>query len=82
MTLSKQEAMIYEFLLKKSYNPSTIYKWMLACNTNEDNLKRIQAGTISMKEAMRNSKPFNGLKQAEQELMYQIKLCVKKYIIR
>ena len=80
MKLSKQEAMIYEFLLKNKYNPSTCYKWMLACCTNEDLQKRLMKGEISMKKAM--EQPYNKLSQAEHELLYQIKMCIKKYVIR
>jgi len=80
MRLSKQEAMIYEFLLKNGYNPSTCYKWMLACNTNEDLQKRMKKGEISMKKAMQQ--PYKTLTQVEQEMLYQIKLSIKKYVVR
>ncbi len=80
MTLSKEEAMVYEFLLKNNYNPSTCYKWMLACNTNEDLQKRLMKGEISMRKAMQQ--PYRTITQTEHELLYQIKLCIKKYVIR
>jgi len=80
MTLSRQEAMIYEFLITNNYNPSTCYKWMLACNTNEDLQKRLMKGEISMKKAMQQ--PYKNISQAEHELLYQIKFNIKKYVVR
>ncbi|MFH1972630.1 MAG: hypothetical protein ABIJ18_04095 [archaeon] len=80
MKLTNQEAMIYEFLLKNNYNPSTCYKWMLACCTNEDLQKKLMKGEISMKKAIQQ--PYGKLSQTEQEFLYQIKLCIKKYVIR
>lgn len=40
MTINVKELKLYEFYVNNKYNPSTIYKWMLACNTSEDILKK------------------------------------------
>ena len=81
MALSLDEAKVYEFLITNNYNPSTCYKWMLACNTNEDMQKKLQNGEISLKSALRNT-PFKRLSQVESELLYQIKLAIRKYVVR
>jgi hypothetical protein len=81
MQLSLDEVKLYEFLISNNYHPSTSYKWMLACNTNEDVQRKLQRGEISLKGALRSA-PFKRLNQAQSEMMYQIKLAVKKYVIR
>ena len=82
MGLSKDEAMIYEFLLNNGFNPSTVYKWMLACNTNEDVQKKLASGEISLKSALSRARPYKNVSQVEAELLYQIKVCIQKYVIR
>lgn len=83
MTLSKDEAIVYEFCINNNFNPSTAYKWFLVCNsTNKEMQEQLKNGTISFKKALSCNKAYKTLSQVEDELMYQIKLCVKKYIIR
>ncbi len=82
MMLSKNETMLYEFLLNNRFNPSTVYKWMLASSTTEDIQKKLMCGKISQKSAMSRAKPFKTLNQTEAKLLYQIKLCIQKYVIR
>ena len=81
-TLTKDEAMIYEWMLNHNYNPSTVYKWMLALNTNKDNQEKLKNGTMSLKKAMRCSKPFKHVTKIDAEFMYHIKQCFQKYVIR
>jgi hypothetical protein len=81
-TLTKEEAMIYEWLLNNSYNPSTVYKWLLALNTNKDNHQRLQKGVLSLKKTMKYSQPFKHITEVESEFMYHVKKCFKHYIIR
>jgi putative alpha-1,2-mannosidase len=83
MTLSKDEAIVYEFCIDNNFNPSTAYKWFLVCNsTNQDLQNQLKNGTISFRKALNCSKTYKTLSQTEDELLYQIKLCVKKYVIR
>ena len=82
MTLSKDEAMVYEFYLNNGFNPSTVYKWMLACNTREDLQQRLMKGEIGLKDAMSQSRSYKSLSQVEAEFLYQVKLAIQKYVIR
>lgn len=81
MTLSKEEAMVYELLITNNYNPSTCYKWMLACNTSEEIRKKLKNGEIGLKSALR-SRPYKNLSQVESEFLYQVKLAIQKYVVR
>lgn len=82
MKLSKVEAMVYEFMINNQYHPSTCYKWFLACSTNEDVQERLKNGSISMKDAMKHSKPFKTLSQVEAQFLYEVKLAIRRYVIR
>lgn len=81
-TLTKEETMIYEWMLNREYNPSTVYKWMLALNTNKDVQERLKNGVMSLKGAMKCAKPFKHITEVESEFMYHIKQCIQRYIIR
>jgi len=80
--LTKEQAMIYEWMLNNNYNPSTVYKWLLALNTNKDNQEKLKKGSMSLKKAMKCSKPFKHITEIEGEFMYHIKQCIQRYVIR
>ena len=81
-TLGKDEAMLYEWLINHEYNPSTVYKWLLALNTNKDNQEKLQKGVMSLKKAMKCNQPFKHITEIESEFMYHVKQCIKHYVIR
>lgn len=80
--LSKQETMIYQWILNRNYKPATVYNWLLACNTNKEVQERLKSGTISLKKAMRLRKGYKALGQVDAEFLYQIKIAIQKYVIR
>lgn len=82
MTINDKELKLYEFFINNDYNPSTVYKWMLACNTSDDILKKVKSGEIGLKKALSTAKPFKRLEQVEEEMMYRIKMSIKKYVVR
>jgi hypothetical protein len=82
MVLSKDEIMVYEWLANNNYNPSTVYKWFLAYNNADINRRHmIENGELSFSKAINNSK-YKKLSQIEQELLYQFKVSVERYLIR
>ncbi len=80
--LTKEQAMIYEWMLNNNYNPGTVYKWLLAMNTNKDNQDKLKKGSMSLKKAMKCAKPFKHISKIEAEFMYHIKQCIQKYVVR
>ena len=81
-TLTKEQAMIYEWMLNNNYNPNTVYKWLLAMNTNKENQDKLKKGVVSLKQAMKCNKPFKHVTEVEAEFMYHIKQCIQRYILR
>jgi len=82
MTLSKDEAKIYEYLRSNKLNPSTMYKWFLACKSTGDVARGLREGTIGLKEALRGTRPFKTLTPTETEFLFHVKSCIQKYVIR
>lgn len=82
MSLSTDELQVYAFLLEHKYNPSTCYKWMLACNSTGTVAKQLREGTIGLKEALRNAKPFKQLTPTEAEFLFHVKAHIQKYVVR
>ena len=82
MSLTKNEVALYEYMLNNEFNPSTVYKWKLACNTSKHVQEQLKSGQIGFKKALSQSKQFKQLSQVEAEFLYQVKLTIQKYIIR
>ncbi len=81
-TLTKEEAMIYEWMLNHSYSPNTVYKWLLAMKTNKDVHEKLKKGTVSLNKAIKCARPFKHITEIEAEFMYHVKQSIQKYIIR
>ncbi len=82
MKLSKTDAMVYEFCLNNNYNPSTVYKWMLACNSNKEVQEKLKNGEISLKKALSLPKFRRKITQMDSEMLYQIKMAIQKFVVR
>jgi len=52
LDLTKTERILYDFLLKNNINPSTVYRWFLACRVPEDIKDKLKKGQLSYKKAM------------------------------
>jgi len=50
--LSKVEVMVYELLLRKKYNPSTVYRWLLVTSAPSEVRDKLKMGKISIREAL------------------------------
>jgi len=82
MQLSKEEAKIYEWMVKRGYNPSTVYKWYRTLGKNKDIQEKVRNNFMSFNEAKTYPKPFRRLTELESELMFHIKQSVSRYIVR
>jgi len=54
-SLTYNESVLYEHLLKNGLNPSTTYRWFLATRIPEDVRDKLSKGKISVKKAMQIS---------------------------
>ena len=52
MELTQTELILYDFLLRNKYNPSTTYRWFLASRVPDDVKQKLEKGQISVKKAM------------------------------
>jgi len=50
--LTEAEKIIYDYLLKNHLNPSTTYRWMLACRVPSDIKSKLERGELSYKKAI------------------------------
>jgi len=82
MELSREEAMMYEWMMNNSYNPSTIYKWYRTLGFNKEIQEKIKNKIVSFNEAKTYPKPFRRLTELESELMYYIKQSISRYLVR
>ncbi|MFP4400393.1 MAG: hypothetical protein ACLFPQ_00800 [Candidatus Woesearchaeota archaeon] len=82
MTLSQEETKVYEWLVLKGYNPSTVYKWYRSLGFNKEIQEKVKNRYLSYNEAKTYSKPFKRLTSLESELMFLIKQKVQQYIVR
>ena len=53
--LTQAERLLYDFLLRNNYNPSTAYRWLLATRIPEDVKQKLADHKIGYKTAMRIS---------------------------
>jgi len=53
--LTEAEKMLYDFLLKNNLNPSTTYRWFLACRVPADIKEKLEQGKLSYKKALQIS---------------------------
>jgi hypothetical protein len=49
--LTTNEKIILDYLLKNGLNPSTTYRWFIACRLPSDIKKKLQDGKVSFKKA-------------------------------
>ena len=50
--LTANEKIVYDYMLKNNLNPSTTYRWFVACRLPSDVKDKLQKGQISFKKAM------------------------------
>jgi hypothetical protein len=53
--LTQIEKALYDYLIKEGHNPSTSYRWFLACRMPSDILTALKEGRISQKRAFKLS---------------------------
>lgn len=53
--LTKAETILFDYMLKNNLNPSTTYRWMIACRVPTDIKEKLAKGQISFRKAMQIS---------------------------
>lgn len=50
--LTSNEKIVYDYMLKNNLNPSTTYRWFIACRVPEDIREKLEQGKISQRKAI------------------------------
>jgi len=53
--LTNAETILFDYMLKNNLNPSTTYRWMIACRVPADIKEKLAKGQISFRKAMQIS---------------------------
>ena len=67
--LTKAEMLLYDYILKNNLNPSTTYRWMIACRVPADIKEKLSKGQISYKKAMQISANRKRMKEGNIGLL-------------
>lgn len=67
--LTKAELILYDYLLKNKLNPSTTYRWMLACRVPSDIKDKLKQGRLSYKKALQISANRKRVRESNQGLL-------------
>lgn len=79
--LTKEDAIIFDFLLKYKYNPSTVYRWLLLEESPKELQEQLILGTISLRDASKLKKTSkNELAVDEKKLRNMVLACVEQFI--
>ncbi|MCF7861843.1 hypothetical protein K9M79_06375 [Candidatus Woesearchaeota archaeon] len=80
--LSRNEAKTYELLIRKKYNPNTVYRWILAVNSPQDILIRLKSGEISIREALQlRNKIRQQYSTNDEKLIQEVLWYVGEYVL-
>jgi hypothetical protein len=67
--LTKNERIVYDYILKNSLNPSTTYRWFLATRLPSDIKEKLARGEIGQNKAMQISANRRRVKQCNEGLL-------------
>jgi hypothetical protein len=68
-SLTKSETILYDYMLRNNLNPSTTYRWMIACRVPSDIREKLAHGQISCKKAMQISANRKRVKESNVGLL-------------
>lgn|SRR3989338_521283 len=82
-TLTPAQAMVYEILIKNSYNPYTIYRWFLLAKSPLELREKLKMNLISQREAFAQKRELNSLANtSHQQVLQEIMNTIKRYVVR
>lgn len=78
--LVKEEFMLEDLLVQKNLKPSTVYKWFLLDNVDDDIRDRLEKGRISMRKAvgLRNQRKEEQSKDFGNKILLELSAFVKE----
>ena len=83
VSLTTEEATIYEILITNSINPATAYKWMLLAAAPEQIQIQLKTEEISQKEAFTQKQQFYHMQSTtDEEFRNVVADSIRRYVIR
>ncbi len=83
ISLTTEEAAIYEILITNSINPATAYKWMLLSAAPEQIQMQLKTEEISQKQAFTQKQQFYHMQSTtDEEFMNAVADSIRRYVIR
>ena len=67
--LTEAERVLYDYMLKTNLNPSTTYRWMIACRVPADIKEKLAKGQISFRKAMQISANRKRIRESNTGLL-------------
>jgi len=68
-SLTKAETILLDYMMKNNLNPSTTYRWMIACRVPSDIKEKLIKGQVSITKAMQISANRKRVKESNTGLM-------------
>ena len=67
--LTKAETILLDYMMKNKLNPSTTYRWMIACRVPADIKEKLAKGQVSIMKAMQISANRKRVRESNTGLM-------------
>ncbi len=67
--LTEVERIVLDYMLKKELNPSTTYRWFIACRVPADIKQKLAEGKISTRRAMRIASNIKHVRESNNGLL-------------
>lgn len=68
-TLTKAETILLDYMMKNDLNPSTTYRWMIACRVPSDIKEKLVKGQVSIIKALQISANRKRVRESNTGLM-------------
>lgn len=83
ISLTTEEATIYEIFIINSINPATAYKWLLLAAAPEQIQMQLKTEEISQKQAFTQKQQFYHMQSTtDEEFMNAVADSIRRYLIR
>lgn len=79
--LSQQQLTIYELLMSNSYNPTTVYRWLLLANSPKEIRDKVSNNELSIRDALKARRNHrNLLSVSDEQFISAVAKCIEMYI--
>ncbi len=81
VSLTRQQLMVYDLLMKNGYNPATVYKWFLLATAPKDVREQVRQNNVPIVKALRYRRKARQLLGVdEKQFIEAVIKCVEMYV--